>query len=322
MGGVLDKLTFGEPNYFIAYTVYGFLYVHVNCFVLLSGYFLCEKEFSVKKAVGFWLQMLFWSLLLFLVFCACGSATFSVRGLVKAIMPFTQERYWFMTTYLCMYCLVPILNAAINAMDEKLHRNALLSFFVVFIVFQNIVFWREFSHTNSCSPLFFCFLYLTAAYFKKYPIQRKVPWFLLYVGLSTLTVLSRFVLTWITIPIFGDAMGDTVFWSYNSITVYLGALCLFEVFLNLRINSQNIVAKLATHLSPLMLGVYLIHEQPEARIFIWNQVLKPFNFAHKWYMVFVVLTDSIIVFMLAAGVEKVRLYLMNCFIRRKSQIKK
>ena len=48
-GQVLDAVAANSPNYFLLHVLRAFLSVHVNCFVLISGYFLCTHEFRIRK---------------------------------------------------------------------------------------------------------------------------------------------------------------------------------------------------------------------------------------------------------------------------------
>lgn len=214
-GKVLEQTEVFTTNYYVNYIIYAFISVHVNCFVLISGYFLSTKAFKYKQIFSLWGKMLFWSFFILLFLFAIGVVPFSFKTIIKALLPFTQQRYWFMTTYLLMYCLIPFLNAAISTLSKKQYQIALGLFFVIYVVLQNVFFWREFTSVNSRSPLFFAFLYLVGGYLRKYPIERKVPWFRSYVACSMLTAISRFILSYVTIKIFGTMYGETIFYSIN-----------------------------------------------------------------------------------------------------------
>lgn len=120
-GKVLDALPSNSANYFIISILRTVLSVHVNCFVLISGYFLCMREFQLKRAILIWGQAFFWSIGLYIVLYFCGAVDLDLKSLIKACFPITQQRYWFITTYVLMYSLVPLLNAAIRAMSQKTH---------------------------------------------------------------------------------------------------------------------------------------------------------------------------------------------------------
>ena len=48
-GRVTAKLGFGTTNYFLSYLIQAFSIVHVNCFVMLSGYFSIDKHGQLHK---------------------------------------------------------------------------------------------------------------------------------------------------------------------------------------------------------------------------------------------------------------------------------
>lgn len=307
-GKVIETIKPFTVNYYISYIIYAFIYVQVNCFVLISGYFLSIKEFKYKQIFSLWRKMLFWSVCIFMILIAVGVESFSLKTSIKAFLPFTQQRYWFMTTYLLMYCLVPFLNAAISVMSKKQYKIALGLFFSIYIVLQNLFFWQEFTAVNSRSPLFFAFLYLVGGYLRKYPIEKKIPWFRIYIACSILTATSRFVLSYITMKMFGTMYGESIFYSYNSITIVIGSVCLFMTFRNLKLSKESFLGKMALWASPLTLGVYLIHEQPELRTWLWS-VLKPYKFANSSFIVLVAVLvgETILVFGLCCLLEKIRI---------------
>lgn len=307
-GKVLENTELFTVNYYLNYTIYAFISVHVNCFVLISGYFLSTKAFKYKQIFSFWRKMLFWSFFIFVFLVVIGAVPFSLKATIKVLLPFIQQRYWFMTTYLLMYCLIPLLNVAIGSMSKKQYQIALGLFFVVYIVLQNVFFWREFTSVNSRSPLFFAFLYLVGGYFRKYPIEKKVPWFRIYVACSILTAISRFVLSYVTMKIFGTMYGETIFYPYNSITMVIGSISLFMTFRNIKMSKDSVLGKIALWGSPLTLGVYLIHEQPEMRMWLWS-VLKPYQFANSSFPVLIVVLvgQAILVFGLCCLLEKIRI---------------
>lgn len=238
-GGILEKAELFTPTYYCSYSLLMFLYVHVDCFVIMSGYFGYKKEFSCKKWVKLWTEILFWSVLLFFLVSVIIGDGLILKELVKSLMPFTQQRYWFMTTYLLMYLLTPIINKAIDRFDKATFRRVLITYFVIYVVLQNVIFWREFTQANERSPLFFCFLYMIGAYFNKYPVQRKVPWLWIYIGSCVIKIIYYFGILWITIPIFGEPTGETLLNGYSSFLTVIGATALFMTFATANAKCEN-----------------------------------------------------------------------------------
>lgn len=139
-GKVLEQTEVFTTNYYVNYIIYAFISVHVNCFVLISGYFLSTKAFKYKQIFSLWGKMLFWSFFILLFLFAIGVVPFSFKTIIKALLPFTQQRYWFMTTYLLMYCLIPFLNAAISTLSKKQYQIALGLFFCYICCFTKCIF--------------------------------------------------------------------------------------------------------------------------------------------------------------------------------------
>lgn len=48
-GRVLENVRLFSSNFFVAWMIESLAYVTVNCFVLISGYFLVNSKFRVKK---------------------------------------------------------------------------------------------------------------------------------------------------------------------------------------------------------------------------------------------------------------------------------
>ena len=69
--GILKAVHSPELSYYALWGLNTFCFVAVNCFVLISGYFLVTASFRWKKLLLLWTQVLFYSLLIFSSFiCA------------------------------------------------------------------------------------------------------------------------------------------------------------------------------------------------------------------------------------------------------------
>lgn len=72
--GIQDiKIEIGSINYFIVWIIRIISMVAVNCFVLISGYFLCQKkenkENILKKIIRLWIQTEMYSIGIYLLLC-------------------------------------------------------------------------------------------------------------------------------------------------------------------------------------------------------------------------------------------------------------
>lgn len=301
----MDSAEYFSINRIAAESLMSLLYVHVDGFVLLSGYLGYEKKFSCTKVCRLWLQILFWSATLFFAVSLIWGNGINFKEMIKSLMPFTQQRYWFMTTYLLMYLLTPVLNAAIGGMDRNQYKMALILYLAVYVMLQNIIVWSEFTTVNPHSPLFFGFLYMMGAYLHKYPIKRKIHWFLIYVVSRCIEIVYKLVITAITLPRYGEPMGETLLSGYGSVLTVIGAVALLMTFANMQIKCNDKVSKLLVFASPLTLGVYLIHDNGSLREPLWALVNLP-RFADKGYFIPMAWLASIVIFTICIALEWVR----------------
>ena len=99
-GQILKWSAFGSKEYAIYWMIEAFVFVSVNAFVLISGYFLCLSKFKVSRLMKIWFQVLFYSIICTICCMAIGGV--SIKSLFKAIVPLTAKQYWFATTYVLM----------------------------------------------------------------------------------------------------------------------------------------------------------------------------------------------------------------------------
>lgn len=101
------------------------------CFMFISGYY--GMKFSVKKGLTIELWLLITSLLTFFI-CTFFFWPFSSGGFFKACFPISSMRWWFMTYYMIIFLLSPILNRGC----ESLGKNGFLLIISLLVLYQTI----------------------------------------------------------------------------------------------------------------------------------------------------------------------------------------
>ncbi len=311
-GGVINLYVGSEQmtmDYFIVILLMAFLVVHVNCFVLVSGYFLCQSEFKLSKVLRLWLEALFWSVLLNFLIYSVEKPTFdfSTREIIKIISPFTQDRYWFFTTYLLMYIISPACNVAIKYMSQRQHLVSILAFGIMFFGVDAAIYWNQDIFISYNNPLFFLFLYFVAAYFRLYP-PKKRPWFLGYIACMLVGVFWVINIPEWLLTNFEEQIKINPFISYTSLSCVLGSIFFFLTFLQM--NVKGIIAKISCAVAPLTFGIYLIHEHSVVRQNIW-EYFKPYQYAESNWFIPILLLISAIVFVVCGVFESLRALLFK-----------
>ncbi len=145
-GELLTSLTedFDTGSY-IAWLLESFSIVAVNVYMLISGYFLVESGFKMRRLAELICQVLFYSLLIPPILMAVGvlrgdgqSAPITVYRLLQYIFPSLMGHYWFITAYLVMYLLLPVLAAGAKALSRTQLRNTILLLLLFFSVSKSV----------------------------------------------------------------------------------------------------------------------------------------------------------------------------------------
>ena len=64
---VLWKMDPKQPVYAVSWLLYGLCMTGVNCYVIISGYFLSESHFKLERLLKIYVQVLFYSVTISLV---------------------------------------------------------------------------------------------------------------------------------------------------------------------------------------------------------------------------------------------------------------
>lgn len=313
-GGLVEgSLIPGHYNWYSGNILFTLSLQAVNCFVLISGYFLCTSKFKLKKLINIWTQAIFYSAVVAILVMTVFSSSFSIKEFMKSCVIFTMDRYWFVTDYLLLYITFPFLNIAIKGMNKKTHLLCCGVLISIFCVLSNIVYITDFSEVNGgYSYIWFCILYLVAAYIRLYvPTRIKYQKFMFpaFIFFSLCICGERFVAYFITPYIFGTVRLTSLFYGYNSIVSFLAAITLFQSFRGLTIESKK-TTRLISFVAPLTFAVYLIHEQELFRPVLWD-ILNPDATATKYYMVGYVLLCAISIFIICCIIEFIRQFLFK-----------
>lgn len=172
----------------------------INCFVLITGYFMCTSEITKKKFFKLLGERCFYAVAIWSLFFFTGYEAFSVKGFLKMVFPFFTVADNFTSCFLLFYLLVPFLNKLIHALTEKEH------FLLMAWCIGVYVFLPSFVKANVVFNYvtWFSILYVIASYIRLYPKEwfsnvtvtgliAGVSLLLSWASIIVLAVLSRMV---------------------------------------------------------------------------------------------------------------------------------
>ncbi len=248
--------------------------VHVNSYILVSGYFQHDKKFSFKKILSLAGMAWFYKVVIALIMHLTNLHEFSILETIKILSPIEYQNNWFFIVYISMYILSPYMNILIEKLSQKEHRKLIMVLFLVFTIIPTITFQSTFYNTGF-DLIHFLYLYIVGAYLKKYPIKenihfknysnnkKKFIFLSLFLFLGTFNFLLyefsmqlKTVTDSNTINYFTNLITKNLYYYQNPILIFQ-SVCYFLFFETLDFKSK-IINKIAS----LIFAVYIIHENP------------------------------------------------------------
>ena len=255
--------------------------IHVNSFVILSGYFKYDKDFSIKSFFKTFNAAWFYKILFASVLLFTGIYELSKVQYLKSLNPFDLAGYWFIACYLIMDILSPFINILIKNMNQKTHRKLIITSIFCFSIFSFLS-SNTFGSNDGFTVIQFIILYFIGAYLAKYPIENNTHFknysknklqLLLLVGFIFFIFINYLFYNFgITlenqtnqiIQFVGNQITNYTM-HYNCIFVLIQTICYFLLFKTFTINS-----KIINFIGKLTLGVYLVHDNPYIQVLIYK----------------------------------------------------
>lgn len=258
-------------------------YCCVNCYALISGYVGVKSNYRYYKTVSIWLQTVFYSVSISVLFAVFSSEPLTADNWLQAFFPVTKRAYWYITAYIGLSLFIPFINKMLLSLSKKELYILGTTIFLLFSVLQ-IIGGKEIFITNKgYSLLWLVSLYILGACVRLLKIDE-------YTGrtrgmlLAVLGIAVSFISEYVPTAVLGEKEGLLSQYNYVYFSVLLASLGLLIFCSQLRITRKS-TTSFIKFFAPLTLGVYLIHTQP----LIWDRWLEDrFEFLIKmplWQMI-------------------------------------
>lgn len=245
-----------------------------SVFVLIGGWFLCEQPYKTRRPLSLWLSLWLYTVPVTLL-CKLAGLDVSWGALRWAAFPASTRQLWFISDYLLLLLCVPLLNRLLRGLSRPAHRGLLAVLAVPLIVYPTL-----FGENGAVSDTAWMFLYeyLLIAYLRRWPdnrlahlLQHRAAALGLGLGLPLLNTILRAVLETRGLTD-GKAFQYMAYYrtALGALPNLLAALALFYLFKGLDLACVRWVNALAG----TTLGVYILHQVPAFRGFLWNGLLQ------------------------------------------------
>lgn len=310
---------------YVMHLIVAFCIVAVNCYVLLSGYFMVESAWKPGRVVSLAAQILFYSLLIPVVLIVAGvvpADDLSVYDWLHYVLPIETEHYWFATAYLIMYVLAPILAAGVKMVGKRTLQIVIAVLLLYFSV------WKSFIPVSFATDRYgyeygwFVCLFLIAAYLRLYGcpfLEKKRNAALLYAGMSLgifLLAAASGIMSEVIHPLSYYMDMPT---TYNHILCLFGSIGLFMLFKDMK-PWEGKAAEAVRRLAPYTFGVYLLHEHELVR-YQWMKWLHVDSVWGRWMFIPHMIGSVLLVYAVGTAVDFARAWIFKGVVKRTGRMK-
>ena len=238
--------------------------VGINCFLMITGYFMCQSKITIRKWLKLLLEVYFYNVVIYLCFLATGHETVTINSLINVLLPIVKINRSFVDCFLVFYLTIPFWNILIHNMTKKQHQLLLVLLLTCYSVLGSIpIFEIEFNYIT-----WFGVIYLMASYIRLYPsriFERNELWGWATLSLIILSMASVAYIHWKTFA------GHYFVSDSNKILAVLVAVSSFLWFKNLNVPQNKIINTIGAS----TFGVLLIHSNSAAmRNWLWGEVFN------------------------------------------------
>lgn len=301
----LDAPTMGEvlnspASSFLRFLSESISIICVNVFILITGWFGIRP--NVSRFCGLIFQVIFIAVFIYLCLLLLGKIEpWRMVDWIRLLL--FRRGLWFVSAYMVLYIISPILNTFVSNVDQKSFKYLLIAFFIIQTIYGFSSKWNFFC--SGYSPLSFAGLYLLARYMRLYPNKFCTlnKWYDM-----TIYLCSTLLTTIMSMIFVGFAGHDGwLFYEYLSPTVIISSIFFFLYFTKLSFHS-----KMVNRFASSAFAIYLFHCDP---LFFNTHYLLPirdyYNNDSSFIFLFHTTCLIISVFILAILVDKIRAYLWN-----------
>lgn len=237
----------------------------INCFLLITGYFMCTSTITLRKFVKLLGWIYTYKIIIFLIFLTAGYETLSIKRIVQTLMPVWGFNANFGSCFIGFWLTIPFWNILIKNMSRRQHELLLLLLLGMYTILGSIPkFQITFNYVT-----WFGVIYLVSSYIRLYPhplFHNKRLWMYMTFVSVILAICSMILMSYL----FG-AKNPTFFVSdSNKIMAVAVAVSSFLWFKNIDLKYH----KLINTVGASTFGVLLIHANSDAmREWLWKNTV-------------------------------------------------
>lgn len=289
--GIINKYTMLDTNstqYMLSQMIGWGGYMCNSIFIIITGYFTIKKNINWYRIYLLIIELCFYSWIIAIIFYGMGLITFSIKDFIKYAFPLLYSVNWFVCCYIVLCCFLPYLNPYLCSLDKKKYLSLIIVIFILYSFIPSIL--KGITFMNDALSQFI-FMYIVGGYIRRFPFSQKrfslsKTWGMISLMLLIILFISIFLKGWILV---------------NFISVFL-SITFFMFFINLKPFYNNFI----NIISGTVLGVYLIHDNPLIRKWLWCDFYPNINYINMDNYIIFMITKVIIVFIICVVIDILR----------------
>lgn len=244
----------------------------INCFLLITGYFMCTNNISWRKFVKLYMWILTYHILLTIAFVVAGTETLSLKDLLL-VLPFSHiHSDNFSSAFMAWWLFIPFLNVLVNNLNRGQHT---LLIALMLLIFSFVPFVPKILMIENNPICWFSTLYIVASYIRKYPetIYKSTSascWCIITVILVFIAMMSVVLILWL-----GEKLNTSLTQYYmvadsDKPLALMIAVSSFLWFKNIKLGYSKIINVLGA----ASFGVLLIHSGSRSMMnWLWKDTI-------------------------------------------------
>ena len=299
--------------------------VHVNSYVLVSGYFQSKSTCKQSKVWSLINADWFYRVIIVIILTSIGAISLSKVEFLKQIFIIDiTDSYWFVKFYIAIYLLSPFLNKLIEGLNKKEYNYLLIILTVLLSIIPYLTGEQGFSN-NGFTIQHFIYLYLIGGYLRKFPIgelaifrkySKEVVCIIIFFSCAILNYIiykssqSLNNVNSLVNDITNNLMLMSRAYSNPIVIVQTVAFVLFFETLNIR-------SKIINDLATLTLGIYLVHDNPLMRGVLYQWLKIDNGPVSSYSFILYIFIVSFAIYFTASLVEWIRQLIFHWIYNRK-----
>ena len=272
----------------------------INCFILITGYYMCQSQITGKKFIKLLFEICFYNAIIYLMFVLTGIIEYDFKICIIQIIPFKNIGSGFISAYILFYLFIPYLNTLINNINKKQHILIIALSLFIYTIWYMSPFDVKYNYIS-----WFIVIYFIASFIRIYPYKIYKNFIFWKYMLCISIFISCFSVIY---NLHNNILPYKLVSDSNAIMAVITSLSAFMYFVNLKIKQNKLINILAMSI----FGVLLIHANSDTmRNWLWKDILHNIQYFNNTLLCLHALTSVIVVFVTCSFIDLLRIHFIE-----------